>query len=326
VSIAIYALWIGAELTGLVVILIIAESIKACVLMLIIHQHFTPLKLQVDKFVIVQLLKRAVPFALLMAYGVILRRTDILLLGMLRPLDDVAIYSSAVKFADFLTVFSVSIMGALYPALSSKLSSSQQESWQLYNNSISLCAIIGFGAAILVTVLAQPIMLFLFGDAYLPGSTALRWLGWAFMFSMLCGPAGTLLLAAGDQMHRLLSMCIVILISNILLNLWLIPLYNYTGAAIATFLSTVLGFFGRLILSWLYFNRISNLFRQCWRALVSSLLMSLVLVVLKDLNIFILVLIGVASYSIFLGAFGEFRMARYAPIRIKLSKVLQTFS
>ncbi|MCP4372508.1 MAG: flippase [Deltaproteobacteria bacterium] len=319
-------LWMGGSLVTLVIVLIIAEGFKAAILALIVHRYFTHIIWQFDSAVITLILKQAVPFALLLAYGMLLRRTDMLFMGWLKPIEDVAVYSVAAKFADFLSLFSGSMTGAIFPALSAKLTSSRQESWRLYNDSIGIFAILGFGAAFSLMVLAQPIILFVFGEAYIRGAAPLCWLGWAFLFSVLTGPVGTLLLAAGDQMYHLVALCVVVLGGNALLNFYLIPLYSYNGAAIATFVSVVLGFVGRLILSRAYFGQLPNLVAIVWRAPLAALCMAFVLKALSGLHILILIVIGGLTYGIILAVLGEFRATRYQPIRIKLSKIFGTLT
>ncbi|MCP4372504.1 MAG: flippase [Deltaproteobacteria bacterium] len=325
-GLSVLVLLMGGGLMALVIVLIITEGFKAAILALIVHRYFAPIRWQYDNAVIMLIVKQAIPFALLMAYGMLHRRLDLLMMGWLSPLEEVAIYGMAAKFADFLSLFSGSMAGALFPALSAKLTSSRQESRRLYNDSIGIFAILGFGSAFSIMVLAEPIIFFVFGETYVSGTVALRWLGWAFLFSVLSGPVGILLLAAGDQMYRVLTMCVVVLGSNALLNFYLIPLFGYNGAAIATFVSTVLSFIGHLILSQIYFGQFPNIAVIVWRAPLAALCMAFVLKTLSGLHILILIVIGGLTYGVILAALGEFRETRYQPVRIKLSKIVGTLT
>lgn len=318
-GLGLFVLWMGWGLTALVIVLMITEGLKAAILILIVHRHFSPLSWQFDNTVITSIIKQVIPFAILLAYGVLLRRIGILCMGWFRPVEEVAIYGMAVRFSDFLSLFSGSMIGALFPALSYKLASSPQESWRLYNDSIGIFTILGFGAALSLMVLAQPIILFMFGEAYVNGATALRWLGWAFFFGVLSGPVGILLLAAGDQMYRVVAMCVIVLSCNILLNIYLIPLFSYNGAAIATFVSAVLGCAGRLILSRTYFGQFPNFVAIIWRALLASLFMAIVLILLNGLNVLALIVIGGLTYVMILAVLGEFHKTQYKAIMQKMS-------
>lgn len=320
-SIGLLVVWFGGNLSMLVMVLIITEGIKSVILILVVHKCLMPIRLKVDKAILVKIIKQALPFTLLMAYGVFIRRMDILFLGWLKPIEEVAVYSVAAKFADFLSLVSASMAGAIYPALSARAESSRQNLWYLYTESMAIFTIFGFGIAISTILLAKPVIMFLFGELYIHGDIALSWLGFAFLFNMLSGPAGNLLLATGDKMVRLLIMCAVVLGGSVILNLWLIPLFSYNGAAVATCLGTILGFIGRLILSHKYFGRLPNLGLIMWRPLTASLLMGILLYSLKGQSLFILILLGVLFYFVALVALGEFRMARYKPIKSKLYKI-----
>lgn len=320
-GISIIVLLMKGGLTGLVIVLLTTESVKATVLLIVVHHRFVPLNWLFDISVIRKILRMAIPFAVLIGCGVILHRADILFMGWLRPLEEVAIYSVSAKFTDSLSLISGSMVTALYPALSVKAVTSKEELLRFYYNSIRGFGILGFGTCAIIVVLAKPIILFLFGANYLSGVTALQWLGWAFLFSVISGPIGTLLLATGHQMHHLLLVGIVVLSINILLNLWLIPLYSYNGAAVSVFVCSVLGFLGRLILSRAYFGQFPPLLTIVWRAILASTLTGLILMLLNELNVVVLALIGGALYFALLAVVGEFRQPQYLPIRLKISKL-----
>jgi O-antigen/teichoic acid export membrane protein len=320
IGISILVLFMDGGLTGLVIVLLATEGAKAAVLLIVVHRRFVPLNLVFDATIIRKILRMAIPFAALTGYGVILHRADILFMGWLRPLEEVAIYSVSAKFTDSLSLISASMVTALYPALSVKAGTSQDELQPLYHNSIRAFGILGFGTCTFIVVLARPIILFLFGANYLSGVTALQWLGWAFLFSVISGPVGTLLLATGQQMYQLLLVGLVVLAVNILLNLWLIPLYSYNGAAVSVLVCAVLGFLGRLILSKAYFRRFPPLLTIVWRALLASVLTGFLLMALNKLDIIISVLVGGLLYLAILAALGEFRQPQYAQMRLTISK------
>ena len=316
-------LWYWGTVTSLVVALFITEVLKATTFATIVHRHFARIQWRLDRVVVIQILKLSVPFALLMAFGVLLHRTDLLMLGWLKPLDDVAVYGMAARFTDILSLISGSLIGALYPALSAKMNATREEQWSLFTESIAIFAICGFGASLLLIVLAEPIILMLFGSSYVVGTSTLRWLGSAFLFSMLSGPVGTLLLAAGDQMKRLMFMGAVLLGSSILLNLWLIPIYSYKGAAISTFSCTVLGFLFRLALSRIYFGRLPHLLKIMWRAFAASAVMGLTLGFFQGFHPGLSIVVGGFVYITMLMFLGEFSEVRYAPIRVRILHFLR---
>jgi O-antigen/teichoic acid export membrane protein len=318
-NVLVLLLW--RSVTWLVVVLFITEGLKAIVFAFIVRGRYVIFTWELDRKVIYQIISLSIPFALLMAFGVLLHRIDVVMMGYLKPMDEVAVFSMASKFTDALSLISGSLVGALFPALSAKIISSREDLWNIYNDTFSVFALLGFGISLLIIILAKPIILLLFGANYLAGTIALRWLGLAFLFTMISGPAGTFLLAAGDQMSRLLFLVIALVGANIVMNLWLIPKYSYNGAAFTTFFCTMLGFLFRFILSGIYFGKIPNHLKIVWRPLIAGLLMGGLLILLNSLNLPILLLIGGAIYCLTLILLGEFHQARYLTIRLKLSKL-----
>jgi O-antigen/teichoic acid export membrane protein len=322
----IYVLKMGYSVTALIFVILIIEGLKSSVFLKIVQRHFVSLRLSFNIPVMLQIIRLSIPFAALMACAVLLHRIDLLMIGWLRPLEDVAIYGAAAKYLDFLSLLSGSLVGALFPALSSNIYSGKDNLWSIYHDSIGIFGILGFGAALSVTVLAEPIILLLFGEQYLIGSSALRWLGWAFLFSVLSGPAGTLLLAVGYQLDKLLLMGLFLLAISICLNFWLIPLYSYDGAAVATFVVAVVGFIGRSVLARKYFGRFPHLASMVWRAFVASCVMACIIVLIRELNLFITIAIGGFVYLSGLSILGEFREAKYQLVRTKISEILKRYA
>lgn len=314
--------FLGGKVFTLLMLMVFLEGAKALVLVLVVHRHFCPVTFQPNRTTCAFLAKQALPFALMMAYGVFLRRSDMMLIGWLCPLEDAADYGAVTKVADFLSLLSGSVIGALFPTLSGRLVVAKEDAWTLYDDSLQLMSILGFGAAFSLAVLSEPVVLTIFGERYLKGTTALVWLGWAFLISVLSGPAGVLLLAAGDRMYRLFAMCITLLAANIALNMWLIPIYGITGAAIATFISTTLGFFGRVLLSMYYFKRLPDFLHAIWRPLLASAVMALILSIVGSLNLSMKIILGAGTYLFGLALLGEFRKPVYTPIVKKCKHLL----
>ncbi|HVN96219.1 MAG TPA: oligosaccharide flippase family protein, partial [Syntrophorhabdaceae bacterium] len=306
---------IWGTVTSLVIVLFLTESVKAAIFTFVVRKYVPALRWKINVSVVGHILKLSVPFALLMAYGALFHRIDLLMMGWLRPLNDVAVYGVAAKFTDVLSLLSGSLIGALYPALSARTGASRHELWDLFSDSLGVFAVCGFGVAGITIVLAEPLLHFLFGGTYATGVVALRWIGWAFLFNMISGPMGTLLLAIGDQMRRLLLLALSLLVVNIALNRLLIPLYGFNGAAATTFMCALAGFLGRMLLSRVYFGKLPALGVLIWRPFLASIVMGVLLFFLMRVHILIVIPAGLSFYIFSLAFLGEFRQARYILIR-----------
>ena len=70
------------------------------------------------------------------------------------------------------------------------------------------------------------------GAKYLPSADALRILSLAFIINNYTGPCGSTLIAMGES-RFIMSSTLIGAILNVTLNVTLIPLYGFVGAAIA---------------------------------------------------------------------------------------------
>jgi O-antigen/teichoic acid export membrane protein len=86
---------------------------------------------------------------------------------------------------------------------------------------------------------AAPLAPWLLGESYAAAASALRWLALLPLLKSASYFAGDALTGAGHQRLRVLWIAIAAG-GNFLLNLWLIPLYSWRGAAVATLLTETL--------------------------------------------------------------------------------------
>jgi len=306
----------------IMIVLLIIEMSTAAIIGLLVHRRFAAFSFPVDWRLIFSVVKMAFPFALLMSLGFFIHKIDLLLMGWLASIDDVAQYGAASKFTEFLSVFSAGLVGAIYPAISSRINSRNDAGWTLFNDSVSIFAILGFGAAFSLTVLAEPVILFIFGKVYLPATMAVVILAWSFLFTVLSGPAGTLILAAGKRLYLLVLASVILVGINIVLNMILIKRYTYNGAALAVILTSFMGFIIRMILVNSHFGRFPLIFVNTWRPFLAGFVMMIALYLMRDCNLFFLIFTGFILYMVILSLLGEFKEERYMPLRLKILQLI----
>jgi len=99
-------------------------------------------------------------------------------------------------------------------------------------------------------IFSREIILFLSNDQFLPGSTALQVLGLTLPFLYLDILFGEILVAVNARV-LLIRIAIVMLVSNLALNLIFIPLYSYHAAAVITLSSEIM----LSLINWYYVRR-----------------------------------------------------------------------
>lgn len=176
---------------------------------------------------------------LITASVILLRHTDIVMLGALVPVGQVGIYGAAAKIADIATF----ALGAVNMVLAPVISSCYSKGDHLQLKRVLRQAVaINTGFAVIVgggLLIFSNTALSLFGSEFPQASHALKILLIAQIFNAACGPAGFVLTMTGH--HRFASIVYAGVVGiNILANYILIPLYGIQGAAIATAGSIVL--------------------------------------------------------------------------------------
>ena len=316
------AVALGGALFSLVIILLVMEGMKALALFFIVHRFFIPFSVSLQSELLTTLIIKSIPFALLITYGVLNRRIDLLFMGWLRPMQEVALYSAAAKLIDFLSIFSTSLLGALFPAFSYRVAESQDTCRPLYEDSVALFAILGFSASAGLLVLARPILELLFGMPYGAASSALALLSMAFFFTVLSGPVGVLSLAAEQHVFQFVIICFLVLGCNMACNMLLIPLYGCSGAAMATLIAAIAGFAGQMYLAKNMFGCFPRLHHHILRPFIATLVMLALIVPLDNLPVLLRVLLGACAYLLALLSLGELKEARYCQLKSKLSKFI----
>jgi O-antigen/teichoic acid export membrane protein len=307
----IVALLTGSGLSILVWLLVIRAVVDGAILLYVVHTRFVSLVLGWNIALLRLLLRCAAPIALLTMYSVLLRWVDILLLGRLRTLDDVAIYGAVVRLNDLLALIGASLVGALFPMLSARWEDSRAASWALFEKSLSVFSVLGFPVAFGTTILAAPVLRLLFGETYVPGALALALLGWTFFFNVIGGPVGSLLIIAADRLGRLILLVGLVVALNVGLNLLLLPRFSYGGAAAVALLCAMANFGLRVNLIRSYFARPIHLGKIVVRPALAALVMSGFLILFRRLHPLLSVPVGVLVYLVALTALGEFRQRQY---------------
>lgn len=171
-------------------------------------------------------------------------KIDQIMLGQMIGDEAVGIYSAAVQISVLWYFVPVAISNSVLPSLIE----SRQRSVVQYNERLKklyeLVVVLSFAVAIPFTFLATPLIHLLFGAAYAGAGAVLAIHIWASVFVSLGVASNHWFLAENRPMLNLQRTILGALV-NVALNLWLIPLYGMTGAAIATV-------FSQATAAWLY--------------------------------------------------------------------------
>jgi O-antigen/teichoic acid export membrane protein len=175
----------------------------------------------------------ALPITLMLFFNLIYFHVDILLLAMLKPSRDVAIYDLAYKFFDFLIALPLFLSNTLYPSI---LDEQKNNRNPFGKNKYYIAVFILFSFFVLIpTWILAPLMQFIkidFLAAVIPLRILIAFLPVFFVTSIL-----QWILIAKKQQIFLSGIYFISTIINILLNLVFIPQFSYIASAVITGIS-----------------------------------------------------------------------------------------
>jgi glycosyltransferase involved in cell wall biosynthesis/O-antigen/teichoic acid export membrane protein/O-antigen ligase len=180
-----------------------------------------------------RLLATAFAFGLSQVLTILFVRIDVPLLALLSGSTQVAIYTSAYRILDLVSLLPVAAAGVALPIMVSiglRQSSNLRAFAQQY---LELAVVAGMLAALTLTLLTEPILAVLYGGRYAASGPVLRVLAWAGA-AMFVTNVFVPLVVALDRRRTILFATALGLVTNVGLNVVLIPRFGPAGAAGAT--------------------------------------------------------------------------------------------
>lgn len=182
------------------------------------------------------LLGSAVPMVLSGIVLMIYLRVDQVMLGALASAEQVGFYAAAVRISEVWYFVPTAIVSSVFPRIVELRAGDEAQFQRKLQRLYNLLAFLGYAVALPVTLLAPWLVRLLFGSAYQPAAPLLAVLIWAGLFANLTVVRNAHFIAL-DWGRAQLWTASAGAITNILLNLLLIPRYGAMGAAVATCLS-----------------------------------------------------------------------------------------
>ncbi len=189
-----------------------------------------------NKTVAATFLKQSWFHLLASAMAVIYLKIDQVMIVEMIGKEANGIYSTAVRFSEVFYIVPAIIANSVLPAIVQ----AKQKDEGLYRERMQqLMNLLGMGAlsiAILSQFVSEPFIHLVFKEEFWPASEVLVWHIWAALFIFVGVGAERYLLI--ENMHSFfLYKGIVGMVSNVLLNFWLIPQFGIMGAVYATLVS-----------------------------------------------------------------------------------------
>jgi O-antigen/teichoic acid export membrane protein len=186
--------------------------------------------------VIKRVLKDGWP-ALLAAYaGIIYMQIDQVMIGGMLGHKELGIYSVATRLSMFWYFIPMIIVTSIMPAIVKARSYNKEQFLEKIQRLHDLLFLLALGIAIITTIFSEDLIIILYGNEYARAASVLDLHIWAGIFVFL-GTAGAKWYMVENLLMLSLGRHIIGMITNVMLNIYLIPEYGIRGAAIATLVS-----------------------------------------------------------------------------------------
>jgi O-antigen/teichoic acid export membrane protein len=274
----------------------VIASLVNFVLVFCFAQRFTRIRINFNWKKWKLLLKEALPIGASIIFTLIYFRIDTVMLSIMKPAEDVGIYGLAYKILENLIFFPAMFVGFVVPVLSryyiEDLSKFKETFQKVFN--IFILGIVPLVVGLIFT--ASPIVRLLGGEPFMAASPVLQILSVAVGLIFLGSLYGQAIIIVKKQF---VGMWIYMAgaIFNILINLYFIPRFSYTGAAITTTLTEL---FITISLIWIVSRKI--LFFPSLKIFLKAFLAILPVIaflyLFGNLHVILLVVISAIIYSV----------------------------
>lgn len=241
-------IWIGhaqyqLDITDFVWIQIFSYTIAILVGAVVLSQSSIKIKPQWNVAFTLVILKRSLPFAIVIILMAIYARIDTLMLSWMMQDGAQAVegYAESYRILEALNMFGYLISGLLLPMFSKNIKVGREQI-SLFRSALGLSGMVAIPLGIVFVIYADPFMTLLYHDADSGG--IFQWHMVAFVVNTLSYVFGTYITAHG-QIHKLNRLFLIGCLLNVLLNIWIIPRYGAMGTAFTSFITQLLIFGGQ---------------------------------------------------------------------------------
>jgi len=244
------------------------------------------------------ILKLALPFAASVIFAAIYYRIDSVMLKIFTDDAEVGYYNAAYGLIFAISFIQAIVISAIFPIMSKLYLESKSLLQTVFVNSFKLLAVLAFPIGVGVTLLADKFILIIYGAGYGNSILVLKILIWSLVFMLLNITFANLLNVINKQ-KIVAYQIIAASIFNVLANLYAIPKYGLLGASLTTVISEIFVFTLLLVISYrLKFNLKLKTWIMLFKISFCSIMMGGLIFLVREFNIFYIILLAVLSYFI----------------------------
>ncbi len=297
IVVGIIALLFGAGIKQIAVIVAISKAIPVLIAYPYARRYAKP-DWSIHKPMLRYLWRMIPSFSLISVFNSLFWAAPVVILTHISGAYQAGLFSAAFKLVDVTVSFAHAYGGALFPIASRTLKENIEMFKSLFLKSIKYVIMISLAMAAVLSVLADQVIQLVYGAEMLPAAPVLQLLAWMIVpFSLV--PVLAFSLVSYDLQNR-------DLLANALASLVVIGSGMMLAAqmgALGTALSIVLGCLFFFLVEFISVQRhmfAFSMLPHVWKPLVGVLIMSIILILCQDINLFVNLFLAGASYLLYL--------------------------
>lgn len=303
-SAALFAISQGFSVVGFSFFFFLVSAVVLGYSFTVCAWKFAKPKIEIDLNFWKPTIKMALPFSFTIIIAGIFFNIDIVMLLAMKGDEFAGWYRAAIALVLFFITFANVFIYAIFPVTSRLFVSAKDSLKKVLEKSSKYLFILALPMAAGIFLLADRIILLIYGAEFAPASIALQILSLYLPLRVISHVTGWTLASINRESLRTLSAGIALSL-NICLNFILIPIFDIAGAAIATVISQILLFVLYFYFVAKYFHRLP-LHRIALKPCLSCLVMTIFILTFTGANLFILIALSPVIYFTILGVLKTF--------------------
>ncbi|MCX5800616.1 MAG: flippase [Candidatus Eisenbacteria bacterium] len=269
-------------------------NLATFILSLFLARPFIKIRLRFDRVYLRHLIPQVLPLGAVAVLGIVYSKIDQIILSLFWSSWHVGIYGAPYKILEILVSLPAMFVGSVLPIISMYSASRDSRFFESLQRAFDFLALMALPTVFGVLMVAPTIIRVFAGREFAPSTPLLRILILAVGLMFFGTLAGSTIVAAGLQ-KRLVKIYVISTVSNIVLNLLLIPIYSFYAAAVITVLTEAWACSAAYVIVWRHLGWRPRLDRLS-RATLAALVMSLIVLLLRGENLAVQVAVGGGVY------------------------------
>lgn len=279
-----------------IIILIVLSNLVQTAYLWIRAIDLTKIGFQFDWLEWKKIIARMWPIAISIIFNVVYLRGDVILLSIYKSQNEVGLYGSAYRVLDIISQLGMLMMGVMLPLMAAAWSRGLKDEFaKWYQQSFDMLMFFAIPTTAGAILLSEKIMILVGGVEFSSASLILQLLSLAVFGVYLGAVFGHTAVALNKQKQTMwiyLSDAVITLIGYLLF----IPRYGAIGAAwMSVFSELYAGIL--LFVTISYFSKVKLRLNTFMKIILSSFIMSIVILQIKNYPLFIIVPIGMITYA-----------------------------